>query len=70
MKIKAGDWVWHNNHAYEVESVGDGQVTISHIDTPSIPVMTVNMADIEIMTYDEIEVAMKAVQELRWEMER
>ena len=34
MKIKPGDWVWYRNQAHQVDAIGDGQVTISHIDTP------------------------------------
>ena len=72
MKIKPGDWVWYRNQAHQVDEVGDGQVTISHIDTPGANVRTVDMAEIEVMTYDEIEMARQLVERLveRWELER
>ena len=70
MKIKPGDWVWYRNQAHQVDEVGDGQVTISHIDTPGANVRTVDMAEIEIMTAGEIKIAFDFVRELRWELEQ
>jgi len=72
MKLEVNDWVWHNDEAYQVDAIGDGQVTISHIDTPGTNVRTVDMAEIEVMTYDEIEMARQLVERLveRWELER
>ena len=70
MKLEVNDWVWYRNQAYQVDEVGDGQVAISHIDTPGIDVQTVDMAEIEIMTAGEIKIAFDFVRELRWELEQ
>ena len=74
MKIKIGDWIWHNDQAYQVDTIGDGQVAISYIDTPGIDVQTVDMSEIEVMTYDDIETARRVttwtLRELRRELER
>ena len=72
MKLEVNDWVWYKDKAYGVDEVGDGQVIISHIDTPGTNVRTVDMAEIEVMTYDEIEMARQLVERLveRWELER
>ena len=70
MKLEVNDWVWYRNQAYQVDEVGDGQVIISHIDTPGIDVQTVDMSEIEVMTAGEIKIAFDFVRELRRELER